>query len=498
MRNRFLYLVFIIAFTFSYGVNELNLHYIKVNHLEANTVFGYTVYSIDNKDYTTPIKNILNGDGFTLDPKNPEMYVRRTPVYPLFYGAHYWLFGEKNSFRFIRYTQTFLFGLSAVLLGLLVFNFTNNAKWAKNASILYCLNPFVASYTYFTITEAITPFMVILSLFCFSNYYTTKNKWWYLLAGFSSGLLLLHRASAAVILLGFVAVILLENFKSSVKKTILYLTILFSGFSLCVAPWFIRNYIITDGEIIIAEKFYYESPMYYGRGATYFMKWISCWGNSTDYINKFMLNIPEDSLNKSAINNHINKTLNTFPEYAFNGSSKPEIKNALHQLVNCYYYRNEMIKKQGFYNHKALGNLKCDYDVKVTFQESSSNYKSKSKFRFYVIKPLTMLKELVMQSCSHNIVSLNAPTLTLWQKALKALLMLLNILLYLSLPIYFLIRGNNTGLGIIIFISFTGTFVFFGYILASWETRYFLPTLPFLYITMSYFFSIVFSKVYPK
>lgn len=64
--------------------------------LNKNLVYNQTIFSIDNSWYLPQIHNFLAGKGFTCDTTDPRQAVRRTPVYPMFYGIHYLLFGEKK------------------------------------------------------------------------------------------------------------------------------------------------------------------------------------------------------------------------------------------------------------------------------------------------------------------------------------------------------------------------------------------------------------------
>lgn len=178
------------AFLFAVAANELNLQYIKaVNPDNKNinmvgTVGGYTVWNIDNSWYLPPIKNLLNGDGYAVNPHDSESKVRRTPGYPLFYGLHYALFGEEKSFFFIRYTQIFIHLLAVLLLGQAVFNLTQNRFWAIVSAFLYAFNPFTVIYLYTTITEAVAPSLAVFALFAYSRCYKSPSAKNYLILGF--------------------------------------------------------------------------------------------------------------------------------------------------------------------------------------------------------------------------------------------------------------------------------------------------------------------------
>ncbi|MCC7050257.1 MAG: hypothetical protein IT239_00555 [Bacteroidia bacterium] len=98
MRNKKLIriLIFVIAFGINWILNEYNILKIKTynpNNLVSNvaslTGTGETIYSIDNEWYLPQVKYFMQGHGYTLNPLDSKMKVRRTPGYPFLYGLHY-------------------------------------------------------------------------------------------------------------------------------------------------------------------------------------------------------------------------------------------------------------------------------------------------------------------------------------------------------------------------------------------------------------------------
>ena len=178
MKNKSIFFYqFIAVCIFAYTMNFINIRSIQKNN-PANTeqnarslVNNETIFSIDNEWYLNQIKNLQHGYGFTHDTSNYLYTVRRTPLYPLFYGAHYLIFGEKGSFAAIKYSQIIIFGISAVFLFLATLNFTNSRKIAWLTYILYGFNLPLISYLSFTLTEAVFP-----ALICFILYFLSRCK----------------------------------------------------------------------------------------------------------------------------------------------------------------------------------------------------------------------------------------------------------------------------------------------------------------------------------
>src|SRR6185503_14639978 len=70
---------------FSVALNELNLARVRrenPDNAERNarsTMYGHTVWSPDNTYYVPPIKSLLAGRGYAIDPDNPLTRTRRVP-----------------------------------------------------------------------------------------------------------------------------------------------------------------------------------------------------------------------------------------------------------------------------------------------------------------------------------------------------------------------------------------------------------------------------------
>ena len=163
--NSISFKLYVIVFfgTLSFAVNFINLTFTPKSSINYN----YTIKSPDDSIYINQIKNFLVGKGFTANPTNPAMKVRRTPGYSIFYGIHYYFFGEKYSHFIIRITQCILFGISVLLLGLGVRFFFDNLH-AFFSMLIYGLCPFVMGYNFYTITEAIHPEFIIFTFYFLS------------------------------------------------------------------------------------------------------------------------------------------------------------------------------------------------------------------------------------------------------------------------------------------------------------------------------------------
>ena len=486
-------IIFITAILFSIFTNELNKYYVKQNNPENNIsntkslVEDATIWSIDNEWYLPHIKYIFSGEGYTLDPNNPEMKVRRTPGYPLFYGLHYIIFKEKLSFFYIRYTQVLIFALAALLLALSVYNFSKNSQWAFITGLLYGLSPFIAIYNYFTITEAIFPSLVVFSIYFFSRFFANNKLKHLFFCGIFLGITFLTRPLTGIVLIGFGFALLV--YVKNLKKTFIYVSVLVGGFCTLISPWVVRNYYVTNGEIIIAEKIYYGAPMSAGRSHISHFSLVSTWLNPQNNYSSIINIEKEVLLNHSPykLDSIIDNYIDTWPKSAFKGYTKADLKEAIISCHQCWINKDAYLKENPNAKIKDRLNLPCEDEVAKNFKMLKEKYVRSAPFAYYIIQPLILTKEAIFHSHSTAFASLNPKSkdFNFVQIFIKSIMYLMNVFLFISVLIIFLFSKNKPS-NFLVLTSVISLIIIFVFIMRSFEVRYFLGVYPLMYISLGY------------
>lgn len=440
-------------------------------------VHNSAVYSIDNYWYVNQVKNYLEHGRFTVDIHKDRYEVRRTPVYPVFYGIHYYLFGEANSFRYIRYTQALLLALAVVALYLAVFRFTQRRSAAGIAAILYGLFPLVPACTQYTTTEALSSEFV-----CFTLYFLSKaNQQNDLRNWFLSGLFFALGALCrpTIIFLALPCAVLLWSVNAGAFKRLLQSGFAFAaGALLLFAPWTIRNYRLT-GDIILLEKFYGD-PMDYGMPNIHLRQWISCWTNPADFTsenvsNRMLINL----MNKEPLSGDslVGQFLAVMPERAFAVNSEPEVCAAF-QALYAYYTG---ISKAVPASEKAALEAKASQ----AFIGLRDTYIRTSPLDYYVVRNGVFLKSVIFQSNAYSLAFLDDYANSLWKRSVKAVLFLVSVLSWFSLLLLFPWRrpfANIYWLSVLfVAVSVAAIIWFLGY----YEARYNMPIFPLLFACLA-------------
>lgn len=490
--NKNLLVAFFNVLIFSFALNTLNVSCIKSKSKKENEflskdlVYNQTIFSIDNSWYLPQIKNYLNGNGFTCDTSDKKLAVRRTPVYPLFYGMHYILFGEKNSFFAIKITQTILFALSAIAFLLAVFYLTNNKNLAWIAFAFYGFNPTLISYTYYTITESLSPALV-----CFMLYFLAKSiafnqykNWFFTGIFFSIGAL----CRPTIFIFGAsVAFVIIYINRQNVAKLISSAFVFGCAVCLVFVPYIIRNYKVSNGDFILLEK-YYGDPMNYGMQNIELRKWISSCMNPADYTSERISNkMISEVLHNGSKNKLIDSLVATVPIELSNNYNEKIRHDIFTVLYNHYAYK---------FSAGAIKNIDSSEALTIGVIQTHTHYFiAQNPIRYYFITPVLFIKSFVLQSNSGTISYLDNFTTNKLAYVVKFLLILLNVFLFFSIignlifiRKYFLSYGM-----IFLFVAINCIYIIF--ILKYFECRYLIPLFPLLYISGAIFATEMYTQL---
>lgn len=504
MNKRFLLYSFISIFCWSLVLNFTNLNYYIKSKNDSDssklTVFKSTIYSPDNYWYLNYAKNLISGEGYVQYKNSPKTSVRRTPVYPLFIYIHLKLFGEENAFKIIRITQVLIFALSALILGLAVFNITSNTRLGKATILLYGFNPVVSSYCFYTITESLYPALV-----CFFIYFITKPKtnanFFY--TGMLGGILILTRPLTIIVVLCIIFLFVLFDF-IKIRKIgywIFKYALIFFGILAVLTPWICRNYLVTNGDIVVLEKYYNDHVTEYGRDLLYLAKWAGTWSNPHDiesgyankieYYNKNNLFAERDSFTRSWIKK--------IPSELLINDGDMRILRALTAFNNCQELKQKLYENSN--SNKSYieieESVNCDEMVKEDFIGLIKEVKRNNPYIYFVKAPLKIFSDLTFHSFSANFLYLNkSSNSNLFDvKAIKSLMYLLNVLLLFSpLFVILLSKVKNNIVWIILFTQIV-TYFFLAYSHRRAEVRYILQLYPLMYISFTFFINIVITQI---
>ncbi len=488
MRKLFPFIFILIVLAGSYICNRIVLQRVDSTKITV----GGTIYNIDNYWYDSQFSNLMNSGQFTVDTRYHEYQVRRTPFYPIFVGVPLYFLGEKNGLLLILCTQILLHLLASYLIGQILLKLTDSKRLQIIGILLYGLCPFIFIYSFYTITESLTPFFVVSVLYCLVRYEKSGplyKRRWIILTGIALGLAVLLRPQLGLFGLPM-GIYFLFRQRNKIQQGILNAAFFGIIFLAILAPWIYRNYRIT-GELIIAEKWYYEDPMDFGRGHTYIRTWVNSFTNPANMSVENLGNKIRQSKDLAEAETYINSFMEGVPRWVYATNDSMEVKKAFLMYATCALDRDRLVLQHAGTELRELNDRQCEWEVKGKFKEFTNRIKTAHPLQYYGKVPAeTFLRGSVFHSFSSAWPMLDIKYLPkIAIVSLKAIFFILNVFLWVSFCLVVLSKKNiwlpkNMRLTflfmvLILIIFHIGIFRYF-------EARYLLPVYPIMIICSSF------------
>lgn len=164
------------------------------------------------------VTNIINGYGPVFNPgERLEAISNPTWVWLLAGISQIFNISEPNSiFYTSRIVGVILFIISGILLFSLLKLLIKNEAYAFFLSLIYCLNPYAASYAISGMENALVYLLLIAVLYFSQIYLNSRKVVWMLLAGFFIGLLSISRPEGFIFIIAyFCSIAVLKIFKEN-------------------------------------------------------------------------------------------------------------------------------------------------------------------------------------------------------------------------------------------------------------------------------------------
>ena len=195
----------------------------------------------DSYSYSQSFINLLKSGAYTFDFNYPDAYLYRPPVYPLFWGLHYLLFGVKNVYVAVAVTQSLLDAASSVLCVLLAARLGCSERWSIFSGIIYTVNPILLIHVPITGTETIAIFLALMSIYlilCSQSYINI-----FLTALFIALATMVRQYLGIILPLILVYLFVCAYTSGRINSAGLFkkFAVFLLSFCLFVSPWFLRN-----------------------------------------------------------------------------------------------------------------------------------------------------------------------------------------------------------------------------------------------------------------
>ncbi len=471
--------LFVLTFVVGFLLNYTNLHYLQIVN-PGKVRLGETILTSDDLVYIKPVKNLIETGVWTDGSIGRQQYFSRPPGYSLVILPFYFLFGLKTGLFILKLFQLLLFSFSTVCMLRLFENMLNDRKLAFLAALLYGVFPIASGFVFYTLTEAVTPAILIFHLYYLHKGWRNSNNIYYLKAALFLAFLLLLRPVFAMFILPFSVLILKSGSDSfslwrRLQKTLLYLSI----FILPLCLWEIRVikicnefpglYPVYDKEVNTIYRPTHRTIWEFGK----------CWGISGKDFHEHIGPIWEQVVYPDSITgNPIQEFISVIPKEIVQEVGALKIQRAF-----LAYQANVKLQKSYLDANKKLPATFRAKEQKVItiFSHFTESYKSKHWFKYHVLVPLMYLKEMSFHSNLNLYVYQHTWRGNIGMEGIRILSLLLHVGVFVLLFLSFFIRKLSLFTRLLAISSFI-YILFLAYYFRELEERYTLPMLPVLFL----------------
>jgi hypothetical protein len=199
------WVLMLFAFLCAIGVHVANRYYLQIDNPTALRE-GISVITSDDPSYLRPGLNFLESGEWKDSGKGQGAFVRRSPGYGMLYTFFVFIFGEKSGLGALVLFQLVLWSFAVGVIPDLARSLGLNRKLAGLSGFFIAAMPMFYGFLSYTLTEALTPALVIFfyTLFFRGVRGSEKSLW---LSGIVLGFAILIRPALLLLILSYLPMV---------------------------------------------------------------------------------------------------------------------------------------------------------------------------------------------------------------------------------------------------------------------------------------------------
>jgi len=485
LKKRLIWIICIFSFLAALFYNELNLQHINSTNLRK----GETVRTNDDASYITPPKNYLETNKWKDNSIGKQSYFIRPPGYGLFYSSFLKTMDYPLALKGLKIAQLLLFAASIYWLFFITLHLTKNKTIALISASIYGIMPFSIGFLYYTLTEGITPALLLLYFFLLLKGYLQNNSLkknsLYCLSSFVFAFLLITRPQLGLFGLLIPIIMIKDYWKISIKKAVIQ-TILFSiiGFSF-LGAWQYRNYKITHQIIDVHPIYYADGNSFFRPTLKAYWNFVGGWAQEGATAYSYMVPMWKAAIKGDTSITYINKALNTFPDKVIKHIGQKELTTTFRKYQESVLYQKPYFEQQLPMPEQLS---KIEIETIEAFDLLTKEYKNNFWWDYHVLSPLKIFKKLAFHSNLSLYIFQHTYRGNWLMEFIRWISFIVHFSLFMIMIINLLIFEKEKTIAYSInFICFVYVF-YLCYFQRGIEERYTLPLLPLLIIGGSVFY----------
>ncbi len=487
-----IWIICILSFIAAFWVNEFNLDHLPASLIRENS----TIITNDDASYLRPAENYL-ATGIWKDNGNTmQSHFIRPPGYGWFYMSCIKIAGKSNALNLLKFIQLLLFSCSVYWIFYIANILFKSKRTVYLATILYGFLPFTSGFLYYTLSEGITPALLILYVFLLFKAQQVSilrtKQLYYLMASLVLAYLLIIRPQLGLFGTLLPLFLIRDYLKYGVGKTILKIAV-FSliGLSFTIG-WQVRNYNLTGEYVGIHSIYYADNNSIYRQPLQEQFNFVGGWGQEGAETYEYMLPMWQAAIKGNTSQHFVDAAIKTYPKKVIDFFGYEKLSNVLKN------YQAASLNQKPFYEQNLPMPLKTTVIEQELINEMkilTNEFKSKFWMNYYFIAPAKIFKVMAFHSNLSHYIFQHTYRGTLFVEALRILCFALHSLVFIALLLSLLfLKQMDWRMAIINIICLIYVF-YLCYFQRGIEERYTLPILPLLIIGIFNTGSIVLSRL---
>jgi hypothetical protein len=384
-----IWVIVFVSLISAFFFNELNLSTLSENRLQE----GQTVKTSDDWSYLSPAKNYYKTGVWKENHPGKGSYFQRTPGYGILYYCCL-LLSETHTLLLLKIFQVLLFSLSVFCLYKICMRLLNNEKIALIVAAIYGITPFAMGFLYYSLTEGITPALLIfyIHFLVYASVARFKKQQNFLfgVAALIFAYLFIVRPVLGVFGL-LLPVFVYYSYAHWFKKVIIFGTIA-SSF---MVIWQIRNYTIAGEYVGLHPVFYQESNSLYRPALKEIWNFSGAWGVEAVDFHSYTLPFWQSTIKGDTSRENIDIFLRSFPNYVIEFYGKERLISILKK-----YQKSILIQKPLYERNLAMPSdiPAIEMEVINEFKQLTNEFKEEFWFQYYIVSPAKVFKRMAFHS----------------------------------------------------------------------------------------------------
>jgi hypothetical protein len=476
------YIIAVLSLFTSFFYNELNIQALRSEAPERLEPIYNWVKTADDISYLRPAENYYKTGVWRDNNPGKQSFFLRTPGYGYFRYTLMKIFGLEQSYFYFKYVQLILFSVSVLLLFYIAILIGLPLRYALIIEGIYGLSPFASGFIYYSLTEGITPALMIAYVFFLLLGYKKSKASYFLLASLILGYIGITRPILLLFGTGLpLAIFWSESHLSLSKKTVF---IVLTGI-IALAPismWTVRSTQIVGKFVGIYPIYYVENNSQFRPTHEAIWEFEKSFGTEGLDFHQCMVPLWKATIKGDTSDIHIDSIMMGCPYFVKQTIGEQKLRNSY------ILYRQSIVYQRSIYPRDvAMPDTipAIEQEVIRDFHTYTSEINSGHWLWCHIAVPLKLFKALSFHSNLSLYMFQHTYRGRWWMEALRFLFLALHFLCCLSFTGILLSRGERftkVVLGGIIAVYF----FYLCYSFRGLEERYTLPVLPLMLLGLAY------------